>query len=249
MSEAELDLLDGYVFEPTAWDLAFTIGIGVDPETDRDALDELADAMLMWAPEPILEQLTTPALDALWDDEIEQWTREGLARLSAKDGWEQAAASALATIELAPRASEVSREVIRCLAMQLGGADHPVFFCLDCLNESLADVVGPSRRALARRAAVVARRNAAVPDEELRAAIAQVTTHSPLERLGTAERRAAVRARLGRLGELGRESMPALAAELCTLAVEPLPARAEDDVVWEEVCTLLLAGVARPDLN
>ena len=95
----------------------------------------------------------------------------------------------------------------------------------------------------------MARRNAAVPEDELRAALAEVTSRSPVERLGTAERRAAVRARLGRLGELGRESMPALAAELCALAAEPLPSRAEDDDVWEEVCTLLLAGVARPDLN
>jgi hypothetical protein len=36
---------------------------------------------------------------------------------------------------------------------------------------------------------------------------------------------------------------------LRAIAAEPLPARPEDDDVWEEVCTLLLAGVARPDLN
>ncbi len=70
MSEPDFELLDDFVFEPTPWDLAFSIGIGVDPETDRAALDELADAMLMWAPEPTLERLTGPALDALWDDEL-----------------------------------------------------------------------------------------------------------------------------------------------------------------------------------
>jgi hypothetical protein len=43
--------------------------------------------------------------------------------------------------------------------------------------------------------------------------------------------------------------MPTLASELRALAAEPLPPRAEDDDVWEEVCTLLLAGLARPDLN
>jgi hypothetical protein len=249
MSEAELDLRDDDVFEPTAWDLAFSLGIGVDLEADREALDELADAMLMWAPEPTLERLTTPALDALWDDEIEQWVKEGLARLSADDAWRQAAVSALAEVERAPRAADVSREVIRCLAMQLGGADHPAFFCLDCINESLRDVEPARRRRFARRAAIVARRNAAVPEDELRQAMGEVTSHSPLERLGTAERRAAVRARLGRLGELGRDSMPELAAELRALAAEPLPAHAADDDVWEEVCTVLLAGVARPDLN
>jgi hypothetical protein len=79
--------------------------------------------------------------------------------------------------------------------------------------------------------------------------LADVASSSPLARLGTVERRAAVRARLGRLGELGRNSMPTLASELRALAAEPLPARAEDDDVWEEVCTLLLADLARPDLN
>ena len=44
-------------------------------------------------------------------------------------------------------------------------------------------------------------------------------------------------------------SLPVLAWELRAIAGEPLPERAEDDDVWEEVCTLLLAGVARPDLN
>jgi hypothetical protein len=242
-------LLDDFVFDPTPWDLAFSIGIGVDPETDRLALDELADAMLMWAPEPTLERLTEPALDALWDEELASWIRDGLVRLSSDDGWEKGAAAALAEFDRDPRASAVSCEVIRSLASQLGSADHPVFFCLDCLNESLSDVDPAERRALARRAAVVARRNAAVPDEELRAAIAELTSRSATVRLGTADRRAAVRARLGRLGELGRDSMPALAAELRALAAEPLPASATDDDVWEEVCTLLLADAARPELN
>ena len=249
MSEAELDLLDDFVFEPTAWDLAFSIGIGVDPEADGAALDELADAMLMWAPEPTLERLTDPALDGLWNDELEGWIREGLVRVAADDGWERAAAAALAEFERAPRAAEVSREVVRDLAMQLGSADHPVFFCLDCHNESVSRAGPGERRELARRVAIVARRNAAVPEAELREALAGIASGSPTERLGTVARREAVRARLGRLGELGRDSMPALAAELRAIASEPLPARAENDDVWSEVCTLLLADVAGPERN
>ena len=85
MSEPDFELLDDFVFEPTPWDLAFSIGIGVDPETDRAALDELADAMLMWAPEPTLERLTGPALEALWDDDLPRWIREGLVRLSGDE--------------------------------------------------------------------------------------------------------------------------------------------------------------------
>jgi hypothetical protein len=249
MSEPELDLLDDFVFEPTAWDLAFSIGIGIDPETDPPALDELAVAMLVWAPEPTLERLTAPALDLLWNDELAQLVRAGLERLAATEGWEQAASAALAKFDRSPRASEVSHEVIRCLAAQFGDTDLPPFLCLDCIDDGLSGAEPAARRGLALRAAAVARRNAAVPDAEVRAALAGVTACSPLERLGTRERREAVRARLGRLGELGRESMPALATELRAFAEEPLPDRAEDDDVWEEVCTLLLAGVGRLELN
>jgi len=81
------------------------------------------------------------------------------------------------------------------------------------------------------------------------AAIARTGSQSPVERLATEERRTAVRLRLGRVGRLGRDSIPALATELRALAVEPLPERALDDDVWGAVCTALLAEVARPDLN
>ena len=103
MSEPEIDLLDDFVFEPTAWDLAFSLGIGVDPGTDPPVLDELADAMLMWAPEPTLERMTRPALDRLWGDELAGMIRAGLERLAARDGWERAAAAALAEFDRAPR--------------------------------------------------------------------------------------------------------------------------------------------------
>src|SRR5471030_1770860 len=105
MSESELDLLDDYLFEPTAWDLAMAIWIGIDEDNDRAALDELADAMLVWAEGPELERLTDEALDRVWIDELEQWIREGLVRVAAdKDkDWERAAAAALVEFDRAPR--------------------------------------------------------------------------------------------------------------------------------------------------
>jgi hypothetical protein len=249
MSEHELDLDDDVAFEPTSWDLAMAIGVGVDPETDRAALDELADAMLVWANGAELERLTDEALERLWVDELEQWIREGLSRVGSDDGWEHAAAAALVEFDRAPRAAEVSREVVRHLAMQLGHADHPVFFCLDCIEDAMSKADAAKRRELATRVAIVARRNAAVPDAEIRAALATVTSRSPTARLGTLARREAVRARLRRLGELGRRSLPVLAAELRTIAAEPIAERADDDDVWAVTCAALLADVARPELN
>jgi hypothetical protein len=245
----DLDDLDDFVFEPNAWDFAIEIGIGLDREHDRAALDELADAMLVWAEGPELERLTDDAVERIWDDELTVLVRQGIERLGTHDNWQTAAAAALAEFDRDPPSSEVAREVVRYLASQLGSDDHPIFFCLDCLSCAIADVPPVSRRELAVRAAIVGARNAAVPDVELRAALAGAPVEAPAARLATIGRRKAVRERLGRLGRLGERSMPPLATELKAIAAEPLPERAEDDDVWRVACTYLVEREARPLMN
>ncbi|HEX7527279.1 MAG TPA: hypothetical protein VF327_13275, partial [Gaiellaceae bacterium] len=145
--------------------------------------------------------------------------------------WEAGVAAALAELDQDPRGAEVSLEVVRHLAMQLGQDDTPLFFCLDCLDDAIAAAPPGERRALALRAAIVAVRNAG----------------GRLD--GSPEQRAAVRARLGRLGELGRDSLRALAAELRAIAAELLPERPEDDDVWAVVYERLVAHAVRAELN
>jgi hypothetical protein len=224
------DFLDDFVFEPSAWDMAMAIGVGVDPETDRDALDELADAMLVWQHGVELERLTDAAVERLWNDDLHRSIRDGLVRLGEKDDWRAGVDAALAAFEREPRAAEITREVVRYLALQLGQEDTPVFFCLDCLDDAVSAAPRGARRRIAARVAIVAARNAG-------------------GREGTHEQRRAVRDRLGRLGELGRTSMPSLAAELRALAAEPLPRRPEDDDVWSVAYAALHAEEVRPELN
>jgi hypothetical protein len=245
-----LDLLDDeFVFEPNGWDMATDIGIRVDPDADREALDELADAMLVWMPDgPLLERLTTDALDALWSDELEATIREGLADLRERNAWRAGVDAALVELDRDPRAAEVSREVVRHLAMQLSQEDAPLFFCLHCLDEVMASAPGADRRRLASEAAIVARRNAAVPDEGLRRAVAALG-RSSVPDLGLSDRREAVRRRLGRIAAFGRVSIPTLARELQAIADEALPPDAADDDVWQVVLTTLLAEVATPERN
>src|SRR5581483_8555488 len=126
-----------------------------------------------------------------------------------------------------------TREVVRHLAMDLGNGDAPFFFCLHCLEEAMARAPAEERRELAVQVAIVARRNAAVPADELRR---HVAVPRRADELGTAARRTAVRERLGRLGRFGRASLPRLAPELRRLADEPLPASADEDDVWRVVC-------------
>jgi hypothetical protein len=242
-------LLDDFVFEPNGWDFAVEIGIGMDPEVDRPALDELADAMLVWAKGPELERLTDTAVERIWDDELAGLVRDGIERLGTREDWRAAAAAALVEFDRDPSASEIAREVVRYLAMQCGSADHPWFFCLDCMDCALRAAPAEEHRALAVPAAILGARNANIPDVELRAALASALVEAPARRLGTAARRAAVRARLARLGRLGRGSMPMLAAQLRAIAAEPLPERPEDDDVWQVACTHLLEQKARPQMN
>jgi len=239
---------DEFVFEPTAWDLAFALGMRVEAENDRLALDELADAMLVWMDDgPELERLTSEAMSVLWTRELENNVREGLLLLRRKDEWRSGAEAALTEFDRDPRRAEVTKEVVRHLALDLANEDTPFLFCVHCLDEQLGNARLEERRAIAVQAAVVARRNAAVPRNHLQAQVARLGRAS--DGLGTTERRLAVRTRLGRLATFGRGSVPRLAAELRAIADEPLPADPAEDDAWQVVRAHLLAEVAMPELN
>jgi hypothetical protein len=246
----ELALHDDFVFEPTAWDLAMAIGLAPDPDEDRAPYDELADAMLAWADGPEVDALTAAVVDVVWSPDLQTGIADGLLRVAELgDEWTAAAESALATFEPDPQGSPVTAAVLQQLAMQLGYDDVPPLFCLCCIDEAVRAAPSREKRAAALRCAPVARRDAAVPDAELAAALTAEALGSSIERLGAAGRRRAVRARLGRLGRLGRASIPALAEQLRAIAAERLPDTARDDDVWLAVGTALLADRARPELN
>jgi hypothetical protein len=241
---------EGFAFEPTPDDLAMAIGLRPDPDTDREPLDELADAMLVWAEGPSVDRLASTAVEAIWSVDLETAIADGLRRV-AGDGeeWRAAAAQALVELMREPKRSAIGRAVVERLAMDLGYLDLPAFFCLCCIDESLRMSATAAKRALALQCAPVAKRAAAVGDAELARAMSAAGLGSAIDELGRAARRRAVRARLGRLGTLGRDSVPALACELRTIAAEPLPERPHDDDVWVAVGTALLARRARPELN
>ena len=207
------DVDDDLVFEPSGWDMAVDMGIRLDRETDGEALDELADAMLLWLEGPTLEALTDVAVGRIWSDDLEATIRRGLARLAGRQNWRAAVERALAEFDLDPKTAEVSRDVVCHLAMELSQTSAPVFFCADCLEEQISNANPAERRQVALQVVAVARR-LIDPSDASRAT------------------RETLRARLGRLGELGREAVPILASELRSIAAELVPPRAEDDDVW-----------------
>lgn len=249
MSLTELEFPDGYFqFRPTPSDLAMRVGLEPD-EADRMALDELADAMLVWAEGREVERLIDDGVERIWTDELAAEIRDGLLRVAAdeEENWRAAACYALEVFDRSPSASEVARAVVERFATELAQKDHPPFFCACCLDAAVAAAPREARRSLALQMATVARRNAEISEAELRLTVAMSCPAA--EKLGTVERRVAVRARLGRIGSLGRRSMPALAAELRAIARESLPDRPDDDDVWNAVCQELLTDHARPGCN
>src|SRR5919197_3233227 len=159
-AESDSEDEDDWVFEPSAWDLALAIRLGVEPENDRAALDELADAMLVWADDDESERLTDVAVERLWSDELGEDIRAGLVRVAAQGPeWRQAADEALTALATAPRQAPVTRAVVQELAWHLASLDHPPFFCTCCIEEGLATVPVELRREVARGVAIVAARN------------------------------------------------------------------------------------------
>ncbi len=246
----ELPLDDDFCFPPTAWDLAMAIGLQAE-EDDRTALGALTDAMLVWAEGPEVERLTDDAVERIWTVDLATGIRDGLLRVAAheEEDWRAAGRQALAEFDRSPQKSEVARAVVQQLAMQLSQNGHPPLFCACCIDEAVAAAPRAARRSLALQMATVARPDADISDAELRLTVAEAVSRPAVERLGTAERRAAVRARLGRIGRLGGRSIPALAAELQAIEREPLPNRPEEDDVWRAVCEELLVDAAEPEYN
>jgi hypothetical protein len=242
----DVDLGDD-AFAPDSWDVAMAIGLEAGSE-DRPALDELVDAMLMWAHGSESDEVTARAVAALWSRELETLIAEGLTQVASLGReWTPAADAAAAEFARDPLGAAVTKAVVQQLAWGLGQGDGPLLFCLCCIEEGLAfqPVAAEERRRRAVAAAVLAVRNVEASEAE----VAEALAASAPGRLATDDRRRAIRARLGRLGRLGRTSLPVLAAELERIAAEPLPADPATDDVWEVVAHALLAEHAKPELN
>jgi hypothetical protein len=238
-----MDFDERFVFEPQPWDIASAVGL--DSESCAE-LDELADAMLMWAQGDEAEELTTAAIDAIWSAELEQQVRDGIARAAEfGEDWRSGVRRAAAEFDRAPRRSAVTRAAVQHLAWEIGQDGAPPLFCLCCIDEAVAHAPPGERRQRAREVAILGVREAAVPLDEIKAAFSA----SAPGRLATDERRLAVRNRLGRLGRYGRNSLRHLAEELDRIASEPLPVDPAQDDVWEVVAHALLARLAQPALN
>ncbi len=238
------------VFEDnfTAWCLAMALELDVDLGEPGPAYGELADAMLVWADNDEVESLSARVLDVVWTPLLGAAIRHALEQLGrVNPGWRSEARVGLADLERRGRASEIALAVIQRLALQDAQEEHDPFLCLCCAEEAIEGRPAEERRLRALSVAEIARPDAGVPAGEVRAALRRVLAAGGEDgdrrlarELASAERREAVRRRMSRIARLGRESMPALSAELVSLLGDGPPDDPAADALWQAVCLALV---------
>ena len=231
--------------------LAVGIGLEHGPE-DRcpevDEVDELGDALLVFADAETIQCLTPAAVDTLWNSELEGMIRDGLAAATARGGWEGEPEVAVRELGERGKESAIAHAVVQQLAQGVAREGLDPFFCFDCLEEAAARAEPAERRQRACGAAAVGALDVEIGVDELRTAMRAPSGALLARKLATDERREAVRARLRSIMRLGEASMPELARELRLLLDEPMPEDAADDPLWTALSGSLVQRL-EPALN
>lgn len=229
--------------------LAFEIFVRWTFDIPPRKLDELADAVLAWADEPELGEIVSRSVAQVWGPELEKDLRESLDELvELAPAWRLPAQSALSDLGLRRDRSDVVRAFVLQCATQHAHDDLPLMFCLCCTEEALSR--GGDRDAVL-EVARVAIRDVDIPVDEFAAALhrgmADPERLSPL--LATDARRAAMRARIGRIAALGSRSLPILSRLLCEAVSQSECTEPADDELWAALCRELARDIASPEMN
>lgn len=232
-----------------ARDLAMCVGL-VWSDTDIELLAPLVDAAIVWAEDEQLERIATPIVEALWEDELREDIERALDKSAESSPHiRKAVRAARKDLAAGPRGSRLARAFLEQAAFELAFAEQEPVHCMLCVEDGLRATPPGERRPLALRVARIASRVAAVPEPELRAAVANAAFGKGPEDaapvVATDARRQAVREWLLRLADLGSRSVPTLAAELRVLVAGPLPPAPQDEV-WRETVAGLISKLVEP---
>ena len=228
--------------------LAVGIGLEHGPEDRRPEVEELGDALLVFADADTIQRLTPAAVDAVWNAELEGMIRDGLAVATAGGGWEGEPEVAVRELDERGKESAIAHAVVQQLAQDVAREGLDPFFCFDCLEEAVTRAEPAERRHRASQAAVVGAREVEIDVDELRAAMRAPSGVLLARTLATNERREVVRARLRSIVRVGEASMPEIARELRLLLDEPMPEDAARDPLWTALCGSLVRRL-EPALN
>ena len=235
-----------------AQDLALELCMRWIFEVPREALDELADAVLAWTDEPELDDLLDRAVASAFSPALEQDLREALNELAqAVPSCEHHARRAVADLDASHAASELVRAFFVQCASEYAHDGLPVMFCLCCIEEGLKHLEPARGRIAACEVAQVAVRDVDLPEDEVAAALRAFALNpgAIAGRLATDARREAMRRRIDRIAALSSRSLPLLSQELRRALEQSRLADPADDELWATLCHAVAAEVAAPELN
>jgi len=235
--------------DDTARDLATCVGLEWS-DADVESLAPLVDAAFVWAEDEQLARIAAPIVESMWQNELREDIERALETSAARSPHvRKRLRAARKDLAAGPRRSRLARAFLEQAAFELAFAEQEPVHCILCVEELLRANPPSERRALVLRLARCASRAAAVPQAELRAAVAGAALGKGPEDsaavVATDARRRAVRQWLLRLADLGSRSVPTVAAELRVLAADPLPP-ADQDLVWRETVAGLVAQLVEP---
>jgi hypothetical protein len=234
--------------DDAARDLAMCFGFEWN-ESNIELLSPLVDAALVWVEDDVLARIAAPIVATMWENELREDIELALDRAEASSYRRKSVRAARRDLAAGPRRSRLARAFLVQAAFELAFAEQEPVHCLLCVEELLRATPPSERRAVALRLSRMASRAAAVPESEVRLAVAEATLgkgpRDAASVVATDDRRRAVREWLLRLAELGSTSVPTLAAELHALVAGPLPPIQQDDV-WRETVAGLISGLIEP---
>jgi len=157
--------------EEAAQKLTYFVGLQWE-DADRQVLEPLVDAALVWVFPDQLAQIALPIVETLWEDELREDIERALDDASSQhDEVACLAADAKADLAAGPRRSRLARAIVEQGAFELAGTDMLPMHCLLCLEEHAAAAPVAERTRLALRVAQLARRVLDVPSTEVSAAL------------------------------------------------------------------------------
>jgi len=235
-------------------ELAAALPLAIELEPYRERLSPLAVAVLQGESRRTIDKRRDLVLADVWDDRLRQAAREGIDNLEAElERKRGLLVLARADLEHSARRSKLARELVERVLRELLESNDRNIAALEELERELEALPPADRAARAAAAARGAYVVAAIPANELRAAMVRVArmvkahgidhdktvdraARLMADMLATDARRAAVRGWVAMLADGSAEHVPMLAKELHALTAVSARTGPTSDLIWIQAC-------------
>jgi hypothetical protein len=226
------------------------LDLSIDLGSGGAAVALVADRLSGGAPRGEIESVAAEAAEAVWTPERAAEVRRGLARLREEYAARLAAVDAAEReLDSPARRNAVALALVARAAVELWARARRGYDQVALLEDELTRARPEERRARALPIAAAAIPVLDLDEGEVGEAVSRFLREESeswlARRLGTDERRRAMRRALGRLADAGSEEFPLATAAVTALLAEPMPADPAEDDLWVN----LVVGLAQQHLD